>query len=58
VVALLTAELFAGNRPRILGTGGFARMFAEERIFDELVPELVLWGLKHAETLNRDSETR
>jgi hypothetical protein len=33
-------------------------MFAEERIFDELVPELVLWGLKHAEALNRDSETR
>jgi type III pantothenate kinase len=58
VVSLLTAELFAGNRPRILGTGGFARMFAEERIFDELVPELVLWGLKHAEALNRDSETR
>lgn len=58
VVALLTVELFAGNRPRILGTGGFARMFAEEGIFDELVPELVLWGLKHAETLNRNPETR
>jgi type III pantothenate kinase len=58
IVAGLTAEVFAGERPRVVGTGGFARMLEEEKIFDELVPELVLLGLKHAEFLNRDGATR
>jgi len=38
----------------VVGTGGFARMFEEEKLFDEYVPELVLLGLRHAEALNRD----
>jgi hypothetical protein len=29
-------------------------MFAAEELFDEIVPELVLFGLKHAAELNRD----
>ena len=44
---------------QVIGTGGFARMFEEESLFDEIVPELVLFGLKHAEQLNReDAGTR
>jgi type III pantothenate kinase len=53
IVAGLTAEVFAGDKPVVVGTGGFARMLEEERLFDELVPELVLLGLRQAETLNR-----
>jgi type III pantothenate kinase len=50
----LTSEVF-GREPRgVIGTGGFARLLEPENLFDEIVPELVLLGLKHAETLNRD----
>lgn len=54
LVAELTRETFGGVKPFIIGTGGFSRMFAGEGIFDEVVPELVLAGLKHAEQLNRE----
>ncbi|HEY8995842.1 MAG TPA: type III pantothenate kinase [Lacunisphaera sp.] len=54
LAAQLTKEAFGGAKPVIIGTGGFARMFESELLFDEVVPELVLFGLKHAELLNRD----
>ena len=50
----LTRETFAGQRPYVVGTGGFARLFEGEKLFDEIVPELVLLGLKHAAQLNRE----
>ena len=50
----LTREAFAGQRPYVVGTGGFARLLETEKLFDEIVPELVLLGLKHAERLNRE----
>lgn len=53
LTTLLAREAFKAQRPHIIGTGGFARMFATEDLFDEIVPELVLWGLKHAEAMNR-----
>ncbi len=52
LIALLTAEAFNGNPPRVIGTGGFARMFEAENLFHETVPELVLVGLRHAAGLN------
>jgi type III pantothenate kinase len=58
IVAGLTAEVFAGEKPRIIGTGGFARMLEAERLFDEIVPELVLLGLKHADFLNPEASAR
>ena len=51
----LSREAFAGVRPVIVGTGGFARMFEDGGLFDEVVPELVLLGLKQAEELNRET---
>ncbi len=54
LVGELTCEIFAGLRPRVVGTGGFARLLEAEKLFDEIVPELVLLGLKHAERLNRE----
>ncbi len=50
----LTREALGGMKPVIIGTGGFARMFEPEKLFDEIVPELVLFGLKRAEQLNRE----
>jgi type III pantothenate kinase len=51
----LAREAFAGQRPTVIGTGGFARLLEPEKLFDENVPELVLLGLKHAAQLNRES---
>ena len=50
----LAREAFAGQRPHVVGTGGFARLLEPEKLFDEIVPELVLLGLKHADQLNRE----
>ena len=54
LISLLAGEAFNGERPQIIGTGGFARMFVTESLFDELNPELVLQGLKHAHALNQE----
>jgi type III pantothenate kinase len=51
----LVAEVFAGKRPWIVGTGGFSRMFERESLFDDIIPDLVLRGLMFAERLNREA---
>jgi type III pantothenate kinase len=55
LVTELSREAFAGQRPYIVATGGFARLLTAENLFDETVPELVLLGLKRAAELNRDA---
>ncbi|MBS0633678.1 MAG: type III pantothenate kinase [Verrucomicrobia bacterium] len=50
--ALMAAEAFGGKKPWVIGTGGFARMFERDGLFDEVVPELVLLGLRRAAELN------
>ena len=52
----LSAEAFAGRRPFIVGTGGFSRMYEREKLFDEIVPDLVLRGLLLAERMNREEQ--
>lgn len=53
LIGELTREAFPGQKPHVIGTGGFARLLESEKLFDEVVPELVLLGLKHAEAINR-----
>lgn len=50
----LIREVFAGRKPYIIGTGGFSRLLEPETLFDEIVPELVLLGLRQAEEINRE----
>jgi type III pantothenate kinase len=50
----ISREAFGGEPRSVIGTGGFARLFDGEGLFDEVVPELVLLGLKHADDLNRE----
>lgn len=41
----LTKECFQDEKPLFIGTGGFAHLFEKEKIFDEIVPDLVLKGM-------------
>ena len=41
-------ESFQNEEVIVIGTGGFARMFEKEKVFDELLPDLVLVGLSFA----------
>jgi type III pantothenate kinase len=50
-VAAVTEEHFADDKPVVVGTGGFGRLFEEERLFDAFVPELTLVGLRRAAAL-------
>lgn len=43
---------FSGNPTLVIGTGGFSRMFESQGVFDALVPELVLLGLREALKMN------
>lgn len=50
--AELRERYFAGSPTMLVGTGGFARLFEDEGVFDAHVPELVLLGLREALLLN------
>jgi type III pantothenate kinase len=41
-------ELFAGEDVTVIGTGGFSQLFRDERVFDIILPDLVLQGLRLA----------
>lgn len=45
-------NIFNGEKPFILGTGGFSKLFSDYNLFDQIVPELVLYGVKCAIDLN------
>jgi type III pantothenate kinase len=49
----VTREQFPTDRPVIIGTGGFARLFENDHLFDEFVPELPLLGLRRALELSQ-----
>lgn len=53
VIELLQNETFSGTRPKVIGTGGNARFFADTGIFDAHKQDLVLTGLLKALELNR-----
>jgi type III pantothenate kinase len=57
LAASITKEHFFLEPPLVVGTGGVGRLFQEERLFDEFVPELPLLGLRRAMELSR-SETK
>lgn len=45
IIAGMTREAFADDKPVIIGTGGFAHLFENENIFTTIMPSLVLEGL-------------
>lgn len=48
----ITQDCFNGQQPVIIGTGGFAHLFAEQRVFTTVLPDLVLQGLRLALALS------
>lgn len=48
----LTDECFKGEKPVVIGTGGFSSLFEKEKIFDAIIPDLVLKGLLYSLQLN------
>lgn len=54
----IAREQFEGRPPVIVGTGGFGRLFEEERLFDAFVPELPLLGLRCAVELSLSDSRR
>jgi type III pantothenate kinase len=53
LAASITREHFASERPLTVGTGGVGRLFEDENLFDEFVPELPLLGLRLAIELSK-----
>lgn len=49
---LYQKNVFKGEKPFIIGTGGFSRLFEEYRLFDIVCPHLVLLGVKRALEMN------
>lgn len=52
VTSRFKAELFDDRETVVVGTGGFARLYENESLFDELISELVLKGLYSALEMN------
>ena len=48
-----TLTNFKDDKPVLLGTGGYARLFEREKLFDEVVPNLVLNGIFLAYNMNQ-----
>lgn len=48
----LIKEVFTGDTPRAIATGGFAHLFRDTGLFGEIVPDLVLRGLLTALEMN------
>ena len=53
LIAGVSAEYFPSDLPIVIATGGFGRLFEEERLFDSFVPELPLIGLRQAILLSQ-----
>jgi type III pantothenate kinase len=53
LITCITAQYFADDRPAVIGTGGFGRLFEDEHLFDAFVPELPLAGLRRASALSQ-----
>lgn len=53
LVGRITEEVFSGDKPLVIGTGGFAQLFNREKLFDVVIPDLILTGLREVIKLNR-----
>lgn len=52
VTRRMKQECFAGSKPVVIGTGGFAGLFADEGLFGAIHSDLALEGIRVAQELN------
>jgi len=52
IINNLQTETFKGNKPLIIGTGGFTSVYHNSDVFDEIIADLVLRGLYLAHRIN------
>jgi type III pantothenate kinase len=50
--ARIGAECFGQTKPLLLATGGLSQLFADSGLFDAILPDLVLEGLREAMLMN------
>ncbi|MCK4946008.1 MAG: type III pantothenate kinase [Alphaproteobacteria bacterium] len=55
IVSGLKKETFNGETVTVIGTGGFSQLFRDEKIFDIILPDLVLQGLRIAYNYSLES---
>jgi type III pantothenate kinase len=48
IISGLKQEIFSGENPMIIGTGGFSQLYRDKSLFDVILPDLVLQGLSKA----------
>jgi type III pantothenate kinase len=53
IVERITSEVFGGQQPKLIATGGFARLLENRFSFDAIIPDLVLRGIVKALLMNR-----
>ena len=53
LVTRITDEVFQDEAPLVIGTGGFAQLFRNEKLFDHVVSDLILTGLLEVSRLNK-----
>lgn len=46
ITSRMTQEVFNGENPLLIGTGGFASLFEKEKLFDVIISDLVLHGIR------------
>lgn len=52
LIGRITDEEFGEEAPVVIGTGGFAQLFNREKLFDHVVGDLILTGLREIVRLN------
>lgn len=52
LIKRINQEAFSGNKSLVLATGGFASLFDKQDLYDSLVPDLVLHGIRLASLMN------
>lgn len=50
---LYQKNIFHEEKPFVVGTGGFSKLFSEYNLFDQIEPSLVLFGVKCAIEMNK-----
>ena len=55
ISAQIRRDYFKNQETLLIGTGGFSRLFEQAQIFDHLIPDLVLRGVKMTLEMNQDA---